>query len=233
MSFEGNETSEELGLIEDSDAKTKEELVNETEMAILEDIWDKGLQRRKELLRIVLFVLLVVLLALLIKRFVLQPIVINGESMSDTLHEDQIVLMDKLFYRFAGPKRQDIVVFLPYEGVNEVYAKRIIGLPGEVVYIDSDGLVHIADAYENGEYIGDRILEEPYVKETIARADLIQFGTKTNPAILGEDEYYVLGDNRNNSHDSRKLDVGVVHKSEMIGRLIFRLLPLKDFGTLE
>ncbi len=220
MSFGGNETSEE-------------ELVHETEMAILEDMWNKGIQRRKELLRILLFVFVVILLAMLIKRYVLQPIVIEGESMADTLHDDQVVLMEKLFYRIGGPKRHDIVVFLPYEGFNEVYAKRIIGLPGEVVYIDEDGLVHIADAYENGEYIGDRILEEPYVKETIARADLIQFGTKTNPAILGEDEYYVLGDNRNNSHDSRKLDIGVVHKSEMIGRLIFRLIPMADFGTLR
>ena len=108
-------------------------------------------------------------------------------------HEDNLIV-DKITYRFREPERFDIIVFpFEYED-NTFYIKRIIGLPGETVQIDRDGNIFI-----NGE-----ILEEGYGKEVIQEP-----GRAYEPITLGEDEYFVLGDNRNNSSDSRDMSVGV------------------------
>ena len=125
--------------------------------------------------------------------------------------------MDKITYRFSDPQRFDIIVF-PFRYEDHVYyIKRIIGLPGETVQI-TDG-----DIYIDGE-----ILQESYGREVIKDS-----GLAAEPIVLGEDEYFVLGDNRNDSTDSRDPSVGVIHRDEIIGRAWLRIWPLDKFGVLK
>ena len=114
-------------------------------------------------------------------------------------------------------KRYDIVVF-PYQYQdNTYYIKRIIGLPGETVQILS-GMVYI-DGMRLDEHYGNEIMENPGIAE--------------EPLTLGEDEYFVLGDNRNNSSDSRASDVGLIHRKDLIGRAWIRVWPLSQIGVIH
>ena len=134
--------------------------------------------------------------------------------MEATLSNGDQLIVDKISYRFRDPKRYDIIVFpFRYED-NTFYIKRIIGLPGETIQIDGEGNIWV-----NGE-----ILEESYGRDP---------GLAAEPITLGEDEYFVMGDNRNNSSDSRVEAVGNIHRNEIIGRAFIRIWPLSKFGILK
>ena len=128
------------------------------------------------------------------------------------------MLVDSLSYIFSSPERGDIIVF--YTGEDERSAlqiKRVIGLPGETVKIEN-GQIFI-----NGElYLED--LNLPVITNP---------GTAAEPLELDGNEFFVLGDNRNNSEDSRHADIGLVNKSNIIGKLWLRISPLEDFGTVK
>lgn len=171
----------------------------------------------KELFNTGLYLLFVLLATWFIITFVGQRTVVDGTSMNPYLNDKDQLIVDKLSYRFHEPERFDIVVFPFRYEKNTKYIKRIIGLPGETVQIDPEGNIYI-----NGE-----ILEEHYGKEVI-EPDMI--GRAIEPVTLGEDEYFVMGDNRNNSSDSRTEIVGNVSRKEIIGRAFIRIWPLGDFG---
>ncbi|MCD7841766.1 MAG: signal peptidase I, partial [Lachnospiraceae bacterium] len=152
-----------------------------------------------------------------ILHYVGQRTVVDGSSMNDTLTDGDNLIVEKLSYRFGDPERFDIIVFQPYEDSSEYYIKRIIGLPGETVRIDEDGNIYI-----NGE-----LLEEDYGKETIENP-----GRASEEITLGEDEYFVLGDNRNNSTDSRTERVGNVSRDSIVGKAWVRIWPLGSIGLL-
>lgn len=171
-----------------------------------------------EVLSYVLYLLVAVVITILLLTFVGQRMVVNGPSMENTLHDGESVIVDKLSYRFSDPKRFDIVVF-PYKfEENTLFIKRVIGLPGEKVRIDFLGKIYI-----NGE-----VLEENYGRETIRSP-----GRAEKEITLGSDEYFVLGDNRNNSTDSRDSFVGNIKKSELVGRAFVRIWPLDKFGLIK
>ena len=149
----------------------------------------------KEVFSTILYILVVLLGTWLIITFVGQRTSVSGSSMEPTLHNGDQLIMDKLTYHFSDPERFDIIVFPFQYEENTYYVKRIIGLPGETVQIDLEGNIYI-----NGE-----ILEEDYGLEPILFP-----GAAAEPITLGEDEYFVLGDNRNNSSDSRDVSVGTV-----------------------
>lgn len=130
---------------------------------------------------------------------------VYGNSMTPSLNDGDYVLVNRFSYLIGKPKRFDVVVFR-YQNSERTYIKRIIGLPGETVQI-VDGAVII-----NGE-----ILEEPTERDLI-----LEPGRAVNPVLLGDDEYFLLGDNRNDSSDSRNTDIGNVKKSELIGRVCLR-----------
>ena len=179
----------------------------------------KKMDIRKEVLSWIFYLLFVVVLTYLIIHFVGQRTMVDGRSMENTLHDGDNLIVEKLSYRFSDPKRFDIIVFPPHSNPKEYYIKRIIGLPGETVQIDEEGNILI-----NGE-----ILEENYGKEVIQNP-----GDAAEPITLGEDEYFVLGDNRNNSKDSRyQEDVGNIRRSEITGRAWVRIWPLSDIGVLK
>jgi signal peptidase I len=166
------------------------------------------------------YFLVVFLLAAFVLKFVGQRSVVDGSSMNDTLYDGESVWVNKFTYRFNDPERFDVIVF-PYKyAENTFFIKRVIGLPGETVQILEDGTILI-----NGE-----VLEENYGKEVI-RSD--RRGTASEPVLLGENEYFVMGDNRNDSMDSRYPNVGPITKDEMIGKAVFRLFPITKIGGID
>ena len=173
---------------------------------------------KKEVLSWIFYILFVIALTYLIITFVGQRTMVDGRSMNATLNDGDNLIVEKLSYRFGDPERFDIIVFPPQESPKEHYIKRIIGLPGETVQIDAEGKIYI-----NGE-----VLEENYGLETIRNA-----GRAAEPITLGDDEYFVLGDNRNNSKDSRSDAVGNVKRSSITGRAWLRIWPLSDIVFLK
>ncbi|MEI3520874.1 signal peptidase I [Laedolimicola intestinihominis] len=171
----------------------------------------------RELLGMLVYVGIVLAITFLIITFVGQRTHVSGESMENTLDDGDQLIVDKLTYRFHDPERFDIIVFPFRYKDNTYYIKRIIGLPGETVQI-ADGEIYI-----NGE-----VLEESYGREVMQDA-----GLAAEPITLGDDEYFVLGDNRNYSSDSRDPSVALIHRKEIIGRAWLRIWPLDSFGILK
>ena len=175
----------------------------------------------KEIVSNVLYFGGVLLVALLIVKFVVQRTEVDGKSMEPTLYNGENLMVDKLSYRFRKPKRFEVIVLKPFENEsNTFYVKRIIALPGETIQITKDGTI----------YVNDEVLEEDYGKEKIKAENI---GRAIDPITLGPDEYFVMGDNRNNSGDSRSKAVGNVKKSSIIGRAWLRIWPLNKFGSVK
>lgn len=130
---------------------------------------------------------------------------VYGHSMEPVLKDGQTVLVDKLAYRLGEPERFDVIVFRDRREEGRYYMKRIAGLPGETVQI-ADGRVTIDGV----------LLEEPSEREEIRDAR-----RASEPVVLGQAEYFVLGDNRNGSSDSRDSDIGNVSAEQIIGRVVF------------
>ena len=172
----------------------------------------------KEIISTILYILVVLLGTYLLITFVGQRTSVSGSSMEPTLSNNYQLILDKISYRFSEPQRFDIIVFPFQYAENTFYVKRIIGLPGETVQIDLQGNI----------YINGTILEEDYGKETIHFA-----GLATEPITLGDDEYFVMGDNRNNSSDSRDPSVGNIRRHNIIGKAWVRIWPLNKFGVLK
>lgn len=172
----------------------------------------------KEILSTSMYLLVVLCLTYLVIHYVGQRTQVVGSSMENTLSDADNLIVDKITYRFRDPKRFDIVVF-PFQYAEDTYyIKRVIGLPGETVYIDGEGTI----------YINDVVLEEDYGREVILDA-----GRAYEPITLGENEYFVMGDNRNNSSDSRDPVVGNISGDDIIGRAWMRIWPLNKLGILK
>ena len=171
----------------------------------------------KEILSTSVYLLVVLLATYLIVQFVGQRTEVVGSSMESTLSDGDNLIVDKITYRFRDPERYDIIVF-PYQyEKNTYYIKRIIGMPGEKVRIDTDGVIYI-NGKELKEYYGREIIADPGIAE--------------EEITLGSDEYFVMGDNRNNSTDSRTSSVGNIHKKDILGRAWLRIWPLHEFELL-
>ena len=171
----------------------------------------------KELMGWLLYIIIIVGAAYLIVTFVGQRTQVSGSSMETTLSDGDQLIVDKISYRFRDPKRYDIIVF-PYQyEPNTYYIKRIIGLPGETIQI-IDGYIY-RDGEQLDEHYGNELMNDP--------------GIAAEPVTLGEDEYFVLGDNRNNSQDSRAVNVGVIHRKDILGRAWIRIWPLDSMGVIR
>lgn len=179
---------------------------------------DRKKKLRGILIEAVLYVAIIVLCVKVVPRYVIQRTIVDGESMMDTLKDRENLLVEKISYHFKNPERFDVIVFYPYGRDNdEYYIKRVIGLPGETVQIIGSQI-----------YINGKVLEEDYGKDPIEFA-----GTVEEPQTLGEDEFFVLGDNRDVSQDSRFEEVGFVQKKNIEGKAILRIYPFSKFGTFE
>lgn len=168
---------------------------------------------------LIIYALLLILCVRIVPTYIIQRTIVDGPSMEDTLHDGESLLVEKISWHFGWIDRFDIIVFYPYgrEVEEEYYVKRVIGLPGETVQIIG------SEIYINGE-----VLEENYGKDPIMNP-----GRAAEPITLGEDEYFVLGDNRAVSLDSRYDSVGNVKRENIGGKAIFRIWPLNKFGGLD
>ena len=164
-----------------------------------------------------LYLLVIVLLTWVIVTFVGQRTKVDGHSMEPTLSDGDNLIVDKLSYRFRDPERYDIIVFPYQHAENTYYIKRIIGLPGETVQV-IDGYMYI-NGKKLDEHYGAEVMEDP--------------GIAAEPIKLGDDEYFVLGDNRNHSSDSRESSVGVLTRDMLIGRAWVRIYPFNKIGVIK
>lgn len=169
-----------------------------------------------------IYVIMILLCVFWVPEHVIQRTVVNGSSMQDTLHTGESLLVEKVSYHFGGPGRYDIVVFYPHgraqaeeQKEEEYYVKRVFGLPGETIQIKGNEI-----------YINNEVIPDEYAKNGV----MDTAGIAEEPITLGEDEYFVLGDNRQVSKDSREPEVGPVKKENIAGHVILRIWPLSTFG---
>lgn len=171
----------------------------------------------KEILGFSIYLLVILVITYLFVAFIGQRTVVHGISMENTLHDGDNLIVDKWTYRKHEPQRFDIVVF-PYKyEKGSYYIKRVIGLPGESVRIDDMGNI----------YVNEILLDEAYGREMISDG-----GLAATSVHLASDEFFVLGDNRNNSSDSRDPSVGPVKRSDIIGRAWARIYPINKIGKV-
>lgn len=160
-------------------------------------------------------IVIVVLFAFVVVYFFGQTRTCIGQSMSTTIEGGDAVLLDGLSYKLGNPKRNDVIAFQlngNREGASSI--KRILGLPGETIQI-KDGMIYID---------GEIYLEK---KDYPAMTDA---GLAEEPITLGTNQYFVLGDNRNNSEDSRYADIGMIKKRYIAGKIWFTCAPFEKLG---
>ena len=160
----------------------------------------------KELLKLVLLALVIVVP---FRLYVAQPFIVDGASMDPTFEDGEYLIVDELSYRFREPNRGEVLIFKYPKDPKKYFIKRVIGLPGEKVYINNGEVVIFNDEQPEG-----FALVEPYV--VLEKSEDTSFD-------LGEDEYFVMGDNRLQSADSRLW--GAVPKENIVGRPIVRFIP--------
>ena len=169
------------------------------------------------IIKAIVDIIVIVCAAFLMITFFFDNTSITGHSMNNTLKNEDVMLVNKVAYKYRDPKRYDVIIFKPNIGnVSDYYTKRIIGLPGETVQI-IDGKV----------YIDGEVLKDDVIDEVIYNA-----GNAAKPIKLGYNEYFVLGDNRNNSDDSRFSNVGFVKYEDIVGMPWFVVYPFSSFGTV-
>lgn len=210
-----------------NDIKQEENLVNQ--QSVTNNITPKKTTSfLKETLYIVVLSFVIVLP---IRIFIAQPYVVSGDSMDNTFQNGNYLIIDEISYRFSEPKRGQVLVFktppkgLEIQGLPTTktvyYIKRIIGLPGETVEIDGDKVKIYNDEYPDG-----KTLEEPYVN--IDSSVSSPFSNIKLTTILKDNEYFVMGDNRHNSSDSRLW--GVLPKKNIVGKTYLRLFPFNEIS---
>ena len=171
--------------------------------------------RENETLTTLLSYILIIVLVILLRVFIFDPVRVDGSSMNTTLQSGEIMILNKIYYRKNDIKRFDIVVV--NEGNRDII-KRVIGLPGETI------------AYREGKlYINGQIIEDPYPSSNTADFTLEKIGHKTIPA----DSYFVMGDNRQVSADSRIPEIGVIKKEKILGRAKIVIWPLNKIGSVK
>lgn len=184
------------------------------------------------ILKWIVDITMVVCLSFILATYMLGKTTVVGHSMEPTLENDDSLLVDKVSYCFRQPERYDVIVFEPaIANVSKYYVKRIVGLPGETIQI-IDGVVYI-----NGEPLENDVIYSFGLKDEAGKPvepeKIYNAGLAEKPIILGYDEYFVLGDNRNNSEDSRFSNVGNVKYSAIIGRIWAVSSPFGRMGLVK
>lgn len=162
------------------------------------------------------FAVIALIIVIPFRLFIAQPFIVNGASMVPTFHSGEYLIVDQVTYRFDDPSRGDVVVFRYPENPSRFYIKRVIGLPGETVVIDDSDVLILNDRHPEGIQ-----LTEPYIEAS---------GQVNIRRTLGDDEYFVLGDNRRHSSDSRRW--GALKRKYIEGRPAVRLFPVNELDVL-
>jgi signal peptidase I len=172
-----------------------------------------GAQSFWELVR---FAIIALVIVVPVRMLVAEPFIVSGSSMVPTFENGDYLIVDKLSYKLTDPKRDDVVVFRYPNDTTKFFIKRIIGLPNETVDIKGAEITITNTEHKNG-----FVLDQPFIKSP-ANNDMHY--------VLKDDEYFVMGDNRNASSDSRFW--GPVNKSLLTGRAFLRLLPINKIGAM-
>jgi len=168
------------------------------------------------LTEIIRFAIIALIIVVPIRMFIAQPFIVSGASMENTFHGGEYLIVDQVSYYFEEPERGDIIIFRYPRDPSKFFIKRIIGVPGDTITIDGNTVTIENEAHPNG-----MVLDEPYVEEMAPDTDLAQH--------LDDDEYFVMGDNRNASSDSRVW--GVLHRDKIVGKAFLRLFPVEEIGV--
>lgn len=163
----------------------------------------------------ILSYVLVIVIALLIKNYIFTPIRVNGSSMEPTLKDGDIMILNEIGYHLNGVKRFDIVV-VKKDNDNDRIIKRVIGLPGETVAFKDNKL-----------FINDEVVEENFSHDVTHNFDL----SEIDETVIPDDYYFVVGDNRGNSKDSRI--IGLINKSEIKGKTSLIIFPFNKIGNVK
>lgn len=166
-------------------------------------------------------ILLAYFIASVVTHYIVHQTWVEGESMEPTLSDGDSIIIQKVSYYFENPKRYDVVVFPVTSeedtGEKTYYVKRVIGLPGETVQV-----------WNGRVYIDDRELSD----DKYCLSEMLDAGNAVSPITLGENEYFVLGDNRNMSTDSRSDFVGLVQRKDIVGKVFMRIWPFSHCGLI-
>lgn len=174
-------------------------------------------------------VVIVVVLAFLIRQFVMQPYIVDGSSMYPVLHNNDYLLVDKIGYKIKDPQRGDIIVFKYPNNTSVYYVKRIIGLPGEKVRIENGAVYIFNTANPSG-----LKLDEPYtngVNNTFVKANETVDNQPITEFTVPENNYFVMGDNRTGSSDSREW--GFLNNDKIIGKVFVQAFPFNRAAVIE
>ncbi len=164
------------------------------------------------------FAFIALLIVIPFRLFVAQPFIVSGASMDPTFETGDYLIIDQLTYEFENPERGDVIIFMFPDDTKKFFIKRVVGLPGEVIEIQNQTVT-----INTEENTGKFILDEPYIDNRNTRSDFLT-------VVLDEEEYFVLGDNRRASSDSRAW--GPVDKELIVGRALLQLLPVNKINLL-
>ncbi len=169
-------------------------------------------------------VVVVLVVALIIRYFLVQPFIVDGSSMEPTFHNHEYLIVEKVNYTVHTPARGDIIVFKYPLNPSLNYVKRVIGVPGDRVTIGDGKVTVYNNSYPNGLQ-----LREPYLQED--QITKVNGEEKDRTWVVDDNRYFVMGDNRDHSDDSRSW--GLVPKENIVGRAWMTIYPVYDFGTVE
>ena len=210
----------------ENDVEEKDLQADEQEATVAAEKTEKDRQdespkssRASFIREMLIYVVSIFLCVTVVPRYVIQRTQVDGRSMMNTLKNEESLLVEKVTYHFKDPDRFDIITFYPKgRDHEEYYIKRVIGLPGETIQITGNTI-----------YINGKVLKESYGREPMQSG-----GIAEEPIKLGKDEFFVLGDNRNESVDSRDgEEVGIVKKKNIDGHAVLRIYPFSKFGTIK
>jgi signal peptidase I len=163
------------------------------------------------------FAIIALIIVIPVRMFVAQPFIVSGASMEPTFHNGQYLIVDQLSYYMGEAKRGDVIIFKYPKDPSKYFIKRLIGVPGDTVSINGNVITIMNEAHPDG-----LVLDEPYVVHMSPNTNLTE--------VLGPGEYFVMGDNRDNSSDSRVW--GVLQENMIVGRAFLRLFPVDQVGYL-
>lgn len=167
-------------------------------------------------------IVVAVVVAMFLRTFIFTLVNVSGSSMVPTLHNNDKLIVWRLGYT---PEKGDVIIFRPKGHEDTPYVKRVIATEGQVVDIKYDEQKGYCDVYVDGQR-----LEEDYIKDKI---DINHMGSMKFPATVPENCVFAMGDNRNNSKDSRFMEVGMVTDQSIIGTAVLRFWPVSDFGKID
>lgn len=176
-------------------------------------MWDK---KYKDGFKFIGRAVAVILVMLLFSHYIVQLTVVAGHSMEPTLADGDLIILDKISSRLVNYQRDDIIVFPVPADQDKNYIKRIVGLPGDKIDIIDQCL-----------YVNDQKLSGKNNQTIYSKGDM------PFPLTVPKDLFFVLGDNRGNSKDSRLTEIGLIKESEILGKTWIRLFPISKFGRIE